>query len=303
MFDEIVGHIEVKNYLQKALLQKKLPNTLLFSGIEGIGKKKMALALAQKLLQKFPENHPDFHLLTPEGKSGTHSIESIRDAIGESHTAPFQAQVKVFMIESAERMQPASSNALLKTLEEPTLDSYWILLSSAPQEILPTILSRCAKIPFHPLATSEIFSILQKLKKPTELAPFSHGSLTKILEISNFPQMEEIQSLLFSLFSENITYPQQSIQLEKIEKLIDTEDPVQYQTRVKHLFALISMYFRDGILRETTPKSPYFFLQNQTCRTAQTNWEEILDEVRLAFERNIKLTTVLEYLLLKIRFR
>lgn len=303
MFDEIIGHTEVKNYLQKALSQKVLPNTILFSGMEGIGKKKMAFALAKILLQATPDHHPDFHLLVPEGKSGLHSIESIRDAIHESHVAPYSSRVKVFIIESAERMQPASSNALLKTLEEPLLDSYWILLSSSIQEILPTILSRCAKIPFHPLNSSEIVTILQILKKPIELAPFSHGSLAKILELSNCPQMEEVQPLLFSLFSKNITYPEQALQLEKIEKLMETEDPLQYQQRVKHLFTLISMYFRDGILRETNPKSPYFFFSDHSCRKTSSNWEEILDEVRLGFERNIKLTTVLEYLLLKTRFR
>ena len=141
MFEEI---------LKKALLQEKLPNTLLLSGPRAEGKK-TALWLSTQLLKATAlETHPDFHLLAPEGKGGLHSIEAIRNAIDISHSAPYSAPAKVFLIESAESMQPVAANALLKTLEEPVLDSYWILLSERPQEILPTILSRCSKFSSQP---------------------------------------------------------------------------------------------------------------------------------------------------------
>ena len=62
--------------------------------------------------------------------------------------APFEAKAKVFIIKDADRMLPPSANALLKTLEEPTYDSYIIMTTSNLDEILPTIASRCFKINF-----------------------------------------------------------------------------------------------------------------------------------------------------------
>ena len=186
MFDE---------YLKKALAEGKLPNTLLLSGstIEG---KKAAHWLASELLRaaRF-ETHPDFHLLVPEGKSDLHSIESIRDAIDVSHSAPYSALVKVFLIESADRMQPAAANALLKTLEEPVLDSYWILLSERPQEILPTILSRCSKLS----------------ARGSDVEPSA-------------PPFQEAKKLLLSLLDGKISYPKLFQTLEKIGELMEEND-------------------------------------------------------------------------------
>jgi len=129
----------MNEYLKKALAENQLPNTLLFVGAEG---KQAALELADTLRCA----KTDLHVLVPEGK--LHSIESIRQSIDISHSAPFESPCKVFIIEAAEHMQPAAANALLKTLEEPVLDSYWILLATHPAELLPTIVSRCSKVVF-----------------------------------------------------------------------------------------------------------------------------------------------------------
>ena len=93
-------------------------------------------------------NHPDLHVYEPEGKTYHHSIASIRNLIGQVYMAPFEAEAKVFIIKDAHRMLKSSANALLKTLEEPTLDSFIILTSSKADDIIPTITSRCFRINF-----------------------------------------------------------------------------------------------------------------------------------------------------------
>jgi len=194
-------------YLKKALAEKKLPNTLLLSGSEALGKK-TALWLSSELLQtKRVDTHPDFHSIVPEGKSSLHSIESIRTAIDTSHGAPYSAPVKVFLIESAERMQPAAANALLKTLEEPVLDSYWILLSERPQEMLPTILSRCAKLS----AQAEDFQPVTS-------------------------EFQEAKELLLFLVESRPSYPKLSQVLEKIGELMEEKDPAPLFTALAYAF-------------------------------------------------------------------
>jgi hypothetical protein len=84
--------------------------------------------------------------LQPEGKSGLHTIESIRSLNDRVFRAPFESSGKVFVLHQADRMQPAAANALLKTLEEPLLDTHFILLSNDARQILPTVLSRCTQL-------------------------------------------------------------------------------------------------------------------------------------------------------------
>jgi len=194
-------------YLKKALLEKKLPNTLLFSGLAQ-QTKEMAFWLASELLKtQKPAVHPDFHWVIPESKGGLHSIEAIRQSIHFSHASPYSASVKVLLIEAAENMQPAAANALLKTLEEPLLDSYWILLSERPQEMLPTVLSRCAK-----------FYI-----SSSEIEPSSS-------------EFQEAKMLLLGLLETSFSYPKLFSVLEKVETLMEDQDSMPLLIALAHAF-------------------------------------------------------------------
>lgn len=130
--------------LVKALELKKFPNPLLLIGatVED------ARAVAKRLLGEVHEskvdsgNHPDVHLLEPEGKSRLHPIASIHKLIQEMGLPPFEAGRKIFVIDKSDQMLPAAANALLKTLEEPHPDTFFILLSDHPDRLLPTVVSR-----------------------------------------------------------------------------------------------------------------------------------------------------------------
>jgi hypothetical protein len=198
-----------EQYLEKALFEGKLSNTLLFSGPSAQGKKTALWLAAQLLNKESVETHPDFHSIVPEGKSELHSIESIRNAIDISHSAPYSATAKVFLLESAERMQPAAANALLKTLEEPVLDSYWILLSERPREMLPTVLSRCMKL------TAQSRDVLPET-----------------------PEFQEARALLLSILETKPTYPNLFLILERIGQLMEEKDPAP-------LWILLAQAFRE----------------------------------------------------------
>jgi DNA polymerase-3 subunit delta' len=94
------------------------------------------------------DNHPDVFWLRPESKSRVIRTEQIRDLLQTVYLKPTQARYKVAMIVAADRLHENAANAFLKTLEEPPADSIFVLLSTEPQRIVETILSRCLRLNF-----------------------------------------------------------------------------------------------------------------------------------------------------------
>ena len=120
MFSHLIGNSTAKQLLEHMAEKGSVPCSLLFYGPASACKKEFAIALARRLLATHKKEPPDLHLLLPEGeKTLHHPITAIRALIQEASLPPFEAPCKVFIIDDAEKMLPASCNALLKTLEEP----------------------------------------------------------------------------------------------------------------------------------------------------------------------------------------
>lgn len=134
------------NILSKMIASEQIPHALLFVGARGAKLEEAAKQFAIDLVGKHP--HPDVHEYFPEGKTGMHPINNLRQLTKEVGFVPYQAKWKLFIVYEAERMLPTSSNALLKTFEEPTSRTVIVLVSHYPEKMLPTILSRCHKIEF-----------------------------------------------------------------------------------------------------------------------------------------------------------
>lgn len=202
----IVGNEAVKKRLQKLIADNRVPHLMLFSGPEGIGKSLFAknfAAMWLSALAKRPiaQNHPDISVISPEGKSGMHSIASIRRFQDEVHVSPFDAPGKVLIIDDAERMLPTSANTLLKTLEEPAANCLIILVSSCKDRILHTILSRCQEVRFTPCTSEEVFCFLQQHHQASRedlqhIAASSQGSIGKALRLCE-KNLDDMQVLLF----------------------------------------------------------------------------------------------------------
>lgn len=142
----------------------RAPHALLFSGEQGLGKLDFALQLTQWLLcaQKQDsacgscrsctwmqqKQHPDVYIVRPQEKSEIIKIEQIREIIADVMQTSQQGGYRIVIIEPAEGMNVASSNALLKTLEEPPAKVLFILISHQLNALLPTIRSRCQTISF-----------------------------------------------------------------------------------------------------------------------------------------------------------
>src|SRR4051812_9707658 len=177
----IIGHRRIVSLLSRAVAHDTLPPSLLLAGPAGIGKRRIALAVAATLNCLQPRQtadlecdacgecsscrriargvHPDVLLIEP-GDTGTIKIEQIRDAVDRSGFRPFEGRRRVVIIDEADAMMPAAQNALLKTLEEPPSASVFLLLSSLPDALLSTVQSRCPRLRLAPLAPTEVAEVL-----------------------------------------------------------------------------------------------------------------------------------------------
>ena len=206
-WDAVFGHERTRERLARLLREKRVPHALLFSGPRGVGKKKTALALAAALLCLAPEDglacgacksckalaagtHPDLFAVLPEssGKAARSiKIEQIRAMRGAVSRAPLISGRRVVLIDDAETMNDAASNALLKTLEEPSGDTTFLLITGARQGLLPTIVSRCTGVIFGPLDAETIARVLAAHGVPKEtrgpLAALSDGSAGHALRL------------------------------------------------------------------------------------------------------------------------
>lgn len=152
--------------LLKRKQQGQFPHALLLTGNPGMGKRQFSIALAEALLCSQPsdnggacgqchacqllqaESHPDFHLVEPEEAGKAIKIDQIRTLINKlvSLKSHYEGGYKVAIIQPADAMNTASANSLLKTLEEPPVNTVLILASSNPSVLPATIRSRCQVI-------------------------------------------------------------------------------------------------------------------------------------------------------------
>ena len=281
-FSPLIGNPAAKAFLTKLLVKKQIPHALLFSGMKGVGKSHFARALALQLLNTTKIQPPDLHLYAPSGKSALHTMETIHELIAETALAPFEAPVKVFILDDFDRMLPASANALLKTLEEPPQDTYFFLISSEPEQILETLLSRCAKISFFPVPDSEIAHLLETEYKlsaaeSAHLTRLAQGSVAKACALAkkNESRAEELIEELFA--KQNLSV------VKDLEELTPQEEEMELLEKIGLFFA------------NRARKSPGVHSSQVLEKLLP-----LLEESRLALERHTKLSHVLQFLLLSL---
>ena len=178
MLEKIQGHQTITEHLEKEILTGGVSHAYLFSGIDGVGKKKTALEFAKALLCMSAEekpcghcsvcsqiehgNHPDVQVITSKQGETTIKIIQVREMISGLSIKPYTGNQRVVIIDGADHMTPEAQNSLLKSLEEPLSYNLFILLTSHPQSILTTIRSRCQSYYFHPLDNDLVAEILKE---------------------------------------------------------------------------------------------------------------------------------------------
>ncbi|MFZ5597188.1 MAG: DNA polymerase III subunit delta' [Bacillota bacterium] len=170
-FRDIIGHDDIIKGLKGALKSGRVSHAYLFSGPEGVGKYTTAMAYAASLLCSRPVDgdgcggcgdcrrlsggvHPELEIIRPEG--ATVKISQIRQLGGSVRFGPSSGSRTVRIVDGADLMTAEAANSMLRILEEPLPGVVFILVSSKPQAVLPTIVSRCQNIYFEPLSNEQL---------------------------------------------------------------------------------------------------------------------------------------------------
>ena len=253
-------HIEFKNFYN-LYLDNKLPNKLLLSGEKGIGKSTLAYHLVNFILSidedlaydvnNFlinPENrsfkliinksNPNFILIDINDDKKSIDINQIRNLINNLNKSSFNNKSRLVLIDNIELLNINSVNALLKILEEPNDNIYFILINNN-KKILPTLKSRCLNFKVQ-LTTSQSFDITNQI--------LNNNFMNLINEdlINNYTTPGKILNLLDFGNQNNVDL--KKISLNELIKLIITEKKYKKDLSLKELlYSLIEIYFRKNI--------------------------------------------------------
>ena len=215
-------------------------------------------------------NHADVHWVRPESKSRTVSIGQMRDLMHDINLKPTEAEYKVATIVAADRLNVQGANAFLKTLEEPPPRSVLILLTTEPQRLLETIISRCLRLNFsgdgpRPLAPAE----MEWLTAFSEMASAEEKSL-----ISRYRLMDVLLQKLNATkaaIEESLTAKSPLQRYDDVEKDLREkwEDELaaaieaEYRRQRTDLLAIVQRWLRDVWLTSLATRNP----QNTTPGT------------------------------------
>ena len=275
MFKKLVGNEHVKKTLRHLIASGRVPNSLLFAGDDGVGKRQFALELAKAFIctepldgeacdacaackradvYVFPKSddkdahkliifseHPDVGTVIPYNRNIL--VDAVRHLESEANFRPYEASARFFIIDDAEKMNDAASNALLKTLEEPSATTHIFVITSRPDSLLPTIRSRCQTLRFAPIEAEDIekFLIDERAFTPDEAklaARLSRGSIGRAVSI-NVEKFRSQRDRMLGVVTNVIETGDQAVLLRIAEEMNDAKNKDSFEDNLDILQSLI----------------------------------------------------------------
>lgn len=275
MFKKLVGNEQLKQTLRHLLANGRVPNSLLLAGDDGIGKRQFAIELAKAFVcTDTDENeacgvcaacrrtdvftlpkpddkdahkriifsdHPDVGTVIPYNRNIL--VDAVRHLESEANFRPYEAPTRFFIIDDADKMNAAASNALLKTLEEPPPTSYIFLITSRLDSLLPTIRSRCQTLRFAPVAGDEIEKFLVGERAFTHdeakmAARLSRGSIGRAVSI-NVEKFRTAREKMLAVVTNAIETRERAALLRIAEEMNDAKNKDNFEDNLDVLQSLI----------------------------------------------------------------
>ncbi|PZV06884.1 MAG: DNA polymerase III subunit gamma/tau, partial [Leptolyngbya sp.] len=304
-FAELVGQEAIASTLTNAIRQEKIAPAYLFTGARGTGKTSSARILAKSLnclSSKTPTESPcgscevcraiakgdALDVIEIDAASNT-GVDNIRELIERSQFAPVQCRYKVYIIDEVHMLSTAAFNALLKTLEEPPDLVVFVLATTDPQRVLPTIISRCQRfdyrrIPLEPMANhlrhiADKESILITAEAVTLVAQIAQGGLrdaeSLLDQLSLLPteiSVEQVWDLVGSVPERDLLELVGAIAQDDPEAVLDSTRRLMDRGR-EPLIVLQNLagFYRDMLIAKTAPQ------RNDLVALTPATWQQLCD--------------------------
>jgi DNA polymerase-3 subunit delta' len=288
MFNRLVGNDNVKHTLKRLIENDRVPNSFLFAGPEGVGKRQFALELARSFICKEPSDREgcgvctvclrvsEFVIPEPAEKTkdefkrvffGGHSdvgkvvpykrtilVDAIRDLERHANFLPYEARSRFFIIAEADRMNDEAANALLKTLEEPAPTTHIFLVTARPDSLLPTVRSRCQTLRFAPVAVDAIEKHLITERAFTTdearlAARLSRGSVGRAVSI-DIAKLRMARERMLAVIANAIESRDRAALLRAAEEMNDSKNRDSFEENLDILQTLIYDTWRMGVSRD-----------------------------------------------------
>ncbi|MBW4581666.1 MAG: DNA polymerase III subunit gamma/tau [Tildeniella nuda ZEHNDER 1965/U140] len=315
-FGDLVGQEAIATTLTNALQQQRIAPAYLFTGARGTGKTSSARILAKSLnclKSDVPTAQPcgvcevcqsiakgsALDVIEIDAASNT-GVDNIRELIERSQFAPVQCRYKVYVIDECHMLSTAAFNALLKTLEEPPDRVVFVLATTDPQRVLPTIISRCQRFDFRRIPLAASASHLRSIADKEAIA-ITDDAITLIAQISQ-GGMRDAESLLdqLSLLPSEVTVDKvwdlvgsvperdlmsllEAIAQDSPETLLDSVRRLMDRGR-EPLIVLqnLASFYRDLLIAKTAPD------RNDLVALTPPTWEALCH-----FAQTLTLQTIL----------
>lgn len=224
-FEEMAGQKHILKTLQNAIKENKIAHAYLFTGPRGTGKTSMAKLLAKALnceCEQGPCNecenckeiisgsHPDVVEIDAASNNGVDEVRSLIDKVKYS---PILGKYKVYIIDEVHMMSTGAFNALLKTLEEPPAHVIFILATTEPHKVLPTIISRCQRFDFGRISSGDIKERIQTVLDK-ENVTYDEGVVDLVCELCDGGMRDAL-----SILDQAIAYAGNDLKCEHIRDI------------------------------------------------------------------------------------
>ena len=250
-FNELIGQDAIVKTITNSVIQNKLPNAYLLTGIRGVGKTTTARLIAKAINceKDFINNKPGEYcscgsceeiskskhldVLEMDAASRT-GIDDVRELIDSSKYNPTSAKYKIYIIDEVHMLSKQAFNGLLKTLEEPPPHLKFILATTEVKKIPVTIISRCQRFDLHRVKVEVLLNNLKKITK-IENGKISEAALKLIAKTSEGSVRDSLSLLDRAMVDQNTT--EKEIDEDSIRKMLGIADRSKILELVKFIFA------------------------------------------------------------------